>query len=186
MSSRRRTAAQYSTELRALLRARALRPPYLFVAHSLGGFPARYFALRYPREVAGLLLLDVAHEQMGERLPPLYWAQETHMIQRLGGMGAAEAASMTECGQAIETLGNDLGALPLTVITATDKFHDCPPDIPRKEVLRVWKELQRDLVSRSSNGRMVLAPRSGHSVHRDDPDLVTREIVRMLRTIRRA
>lgn len=185
-SSRKRSAAQYAIELRALLRARSLRPPYLFVAHSLGGFPARYFALRYPREVAGLLLLDVAHEQMGERLPPLYWAQETHVIQRLGGIGAEEAASMPECGRAIETLGNDLGAIPLTVITATNKFHDCPPDIPRRVVLEAWKDLQVDLVSRSSNGRQIFATRSGHSVHRDDPDLVTREILRMLRSIRGA
>jgi len=186
VSSRKRSAAQYASELRALLRARSLRPPFLFVGHSLGGFPARYFSLRYPREVVGLVLLDVAHERMGERLPPLYWAQETHMIQSLGGIGAAEAASMPECGQAIEFLGNHLGDLPLTVVSATNKFHDCPTDVARKTVLDAWKELQLDLAARSTNARVVVATKSGHSVHRDDPELVVREILRMLHAIRSA
>ncbi|HEX9166344.1 MAG TPA: alpha/beta hydrolase [Gemmatimonadales bacterium] len=49
-------------ELRQLLRAAELPGPYVFVAHSLGGLYARRFAQLFPEEVAGLLLLDPAHE----------------------------------------------------------------------------------------------------------------------------
>ena len=57
-----RTAADVTTELRALLRAAEVPPPYLLVGHSLGGAFARHFAQRFPGEVAALLLLDPAHE----------------------------------------------------------------------------------------------------------------------------
>jgi pimeloyl-ACP methyl ester carboxylesterase len=57
-----RSLADVVEELRELLRAADLQGPYLFVAHSLGGLYARRFAQLYPGEVAGLLLLDPAHE----------------------------------------------------------------------------------------------------------------------------
>lgn len=57
-----RSAAEVAEELRRLLQAADLPGPYLFVAHSLGGLYARRFAQRFPAEVAGMLLLDPAHE----------------------------------------------------------------------------------------------------------------------------
>ena len=57
-----RSAAEVAQELRGLLRAADLPGPYVFVAHSLGGLYARRFAQLFPAEVAGLLLLDPAHE----------------------------------------------------------------------------------------------------------------------------
>ena len=44
-------------------------PPYLLVGHSLGGAFARHFAQRFPAEVAGLLLLDPAHEELDAHYP---------------------------------------------------------------------------------------------------------------------
>jgi pimeloyl-ACP methyl ester carboxylesterase len=57
-----RSADEVTDELRALLRAAGLRPPYLLVGHSLGGAYVQRFAQRFPGEVAGLLLLEPAHE----------------------------------------------------------------------------------------------------------------------------
>jgi pimeloyl-ACP methyl ester carboxylesterase len=57
-----RAAADVATELRDLLLAAGLPGPYVFVAHSLGGIYARRFAQLFPALVAGLLLLDPAHE----------------------------------------------------------------------------------------------------------------------------
>lgn len=45
--------------------------PILIAGHSYGGLIARIFAHRYPERTAGLVLVDSAHEEMGERLPPL-------------------------------------------------------------------------------------------------------------------
>ena len=45
-------------ELRAMLRAADIVPPYLLVGHSFGGLVVRYFAAEYPDEVVGALLVD--------------------------------------------------------------------------------------------------------------------------------
>jgi pimeloyl-ACP methyl ester carboxylesterase len=57
-----RTAAAVAEELRSLLRAAQIPPPYVLVATSLGGAYARRFAQLFPGETAGLVLLDPAHE----------------------------------------------------------------------------------------------------------------------------
>jgi pimeloyl-ACP methyl ester carboxylesterase len=53
-----RTSAQMVRELRTLLRNAKVEPPYVLVGHSLGGMNLRLFAIRYPDEVAGLVLVD--------------------------------------------------------------------------------------------------------------------------------
>jgi len=53
-----RSLDQLVTELRTLLQAANLRPPYILVAHSYGGLIVRHFAAVHPREVKGLVLVD--------------------------------------------------------------------------------------------------------------------------------
>jgi len=64
-----RTAADVVQELRGLLAAADLPAPFLFVGHSLGGLYARRYAQLFPSEVAGLLLLDPAHEDFEANQP---------------------------------------------------------------------------------------------------------------------
>ncbi len=64
-----RTAADVTSELRELLRAAGVTPPYLLVGHSLGGAFARHYAQRFPEEVAALLLLDPGHEDSPAHYP---------------------------------------------------------------------------------------------------------------------
>ncbi len=45
-------------ELRAMLQAAGIAPPYLLVGHSFGGLVVRYFAAEFPEEVAGAVLVD--------------------------------------------------------------------------------------------------------------------------------
>jgi len=64
-----RTSTQVTDELRALLRVAGVPAPYLLVGHSLGGLYARHYAVRFPDEVAALLLLDPAHEDYDAYMP---------------------------------------------------------------------------------------------------------------------
>jgi pimeloyl-ACP methyl ester carboxylesterase len=54
-------------ELRQGLAAAGIDPPYVLVGHSLGGVIARRFASRYPRDVAGMVLIDSSHEDQTRR-----------------------------------------------------------------------------------------------------------------------
>ncbi|MBV8858050.1 MAG: alpha/beta hydrolase [Acidobacteria bacterium] len=57
-----RTFQQITTELHTALRNAKVKPPYVLVGQSYGGFPARAFARYYPKEVVGMVLVDVVHE----------------------------------------------------------------------------------------------------------------------------
>ena len=57
-----RTFAQLNLELRDALLKLGERGPFVLVGHSYGGPVTRNFAAIYPHEVAGMVLVDAAHE----------------------------------------------------------------------------------------------------------------------------
>ncbi|MFN2291255.1 MAG: alpha/beta fold hydrolase [Anaerolineae bacterium] len=66
---RPRTVANIVEELHTLLGAAGVPPPYVLVGHSKGGMFVRLYAHRYPDEVAGMVLVDAAHEEQEQRFP---------------------------------------------------------------------------------------------------------------------
>jgi len=63
-----RTPGNIVVELHAMLEIAGIKPPYILVGHSFGGLVMRRFALWYPEEVAGALLID---PMRCEEWPPL-------------------------------------------------------------------------------------------------------------------
>jgi pimeloyl-ACP methyl ester carboxylesterase len=57
-----RTFHQIAYELRTLLKNAGEYGPFVLVGHSLGGLYARTFLMEYPQDVAGMVLVDSAHE----------------------------------------------------------------------------------------------------------------------------
>lgn len=64
-----RSAIEVTDELRSVLHTAGVPPPYLFVAHSLGGIYAHRYAQRFPDEVAGMILLEPPHEDFLTNTP---------------------------------------------------------------------------------------------------------------------
>jgi len=58
-----RDACTIAREQHELLAKLGIPPPYLLVGHSIGGLYEYVYALMYPQEVAGLVLLDPTHPQ---------------------------------------------------------------------------------------------------------------------------
>ena len=56
------TSSAIADDLHALLHAAGIPPPYILVGASFSGFNVRVFAGKYPREVAGIVLVDSVHE----------------------------------------------------------------------------------------------------------------------------
>lgn len=79
-SPRPRTAQVMVEELHALLNAAAVPGPYVLVGHSFAGMPVRLFAHTYPGEVAGLVLVDAAHEDQNRLFPPEIGASEPDLF----------------------------------------------------------------------------------------------------------
>ncbi len=57
-----RSTTEVTDELRTVLQATAGPPPHVLVGHSLGGAYVQRYAQRFPDEIAGVVLLDPAHE----------------------------------------------------------------------------------------------------------------------------
>lgn len=187
-SSRERLASTMAGELHALLEAAALDPPFILVGLSLGALITREYARRYRDEVCAMLLIEPAHEDLELEMPPDYWRHEQAQLDaaaaanRQGKPGfAAELESLAATTREMrEEADHDLGDLPLTVITAKMKWGDVPTEIDREAVDRAWVALHERTARLSSTGRRVEAPRSGHNVHVDDPELVIRETLALL------
>ncbi len=79
-----RTLDRRIDDLRAALAAGGHPPPYVLVGHSAGGFLARGFRHRFPREVVGVVLVDSAHEGQLSRGPPSYAEGQRSFNELLG------------------------------------------------------------------------------------------------------
>jgi pimeloyl-ACP methyl ester carboxylesterase len=67
-----RTAAAIANDLHKLLELAGVSPPYVFAGASIGGLNSRVYGSLYPNEVAGMVLIDSAHEDEPLRAPKFY------------------------------------------------------------------------------------------------------------------
>jgi pimeloyl-ACP methyl ester carboxylesterase len=81
-----RTPTNIAGELHSMLARAEIKPPYVLVGHSFGGLVVRRFALMYPDEVAGLVLVD---PMRCDEWPPLNPAKQALVDRgkRLSGYG---------------------------------------------------------------------------------------------------
>lgn len=63
-----RSPARKAADLKAILAASGVEPPYVLVGLSMGSFEVRHFARLYPEEVVGMVLVDPSFDDMAERL----------------------------------------------------------------------------------------------------------------------
>jgi pimeloyl-ACP methyl ester carboxylesterase len=129
---RPRSAQDMVDDLRSLLKAAQIPGPYILVGHQIGAWNALVFSQKYPKEVAGLVLVE-----------PLHPEEFTRGLAALPAESSSEEIDLRNCRATLEKSNTDadptsymtgersnfpeslaqvkdvksLGALPLTVIT---------------------------------------------------------------------
>ncbi len=79
-----RDIARLVSDLKATLDAAGAPAPYVLVGHSYGGLIVRAFAYTYPELVAGLVLVDAAHEDQLDIYPAEYAAKARTLAEQMG------------------------------------------------------------------------------------------------------
>ncbi len=218
----RLTADQIAENLRWALETAGEREPYVLVGHSIGGVYTRAFAQKYPEAVAGLVLVDSAHENQQQRMPA-DTMKELQVIKRLAYVLGAlapfgvpralkladrlqgenfeadiRAAAMARMYRShffrsllnevktveVCTRGSDppatLNEIPLIVLTR-GSLNPGLPEEQFEQQKQSWDALQRELVMLSGNSRQIVAEKSGHYIHHDQPELVVDAIRHLVR-----
>ncbi|WP_246232909.1 alpha/beta hydrolase [Usitatibacter rugosus] len=73
------SSANIVDDLRRLLAAAGVPPPYILVGHSYGGMNIKLFAYQHPSEVAGMVFVDPSHEDQRLRYLRLNPKQPTEL-----------------------------------------------------------------------------------------------------------
>jgi pimeloyl-ACP methyl ester carboxylesterase len=175
------------TQLRGLLGALGIEPPWLLVGHSMGGLYANLFARLHPTEVAGVVMVDATHPAQERRFAaqPSFSTTALRRViavyDRLFGPGV-----LTEV-VATQAIGDEVLAapafpeIPLAVITAGE----VPPAwmIP-PHLWQVHLANQAELAALSPQGVQLIAAGSDHLVPQRQPQIIIDAVLAMLDTLR--
>jgi pimeloyl-ACP methyl ester carboxylesterase len=184
-----RTSIEMVDDLRAVLAAAEVRPPYVLVGHSIGGFNVRLFAGKYPNEVAGLVLVESSHpDQLGKFasiLPPEAPGEAMPLRLLRRGPGATFSTEAIDFRASAEQARGvmTIGRKPLVVVSQSPHALG-PPGIPLPiwEKMRiVWSDLQDDLLGLSATSTQVIATHAGHLIQFEEPGLVANAILGVVR-----
>lgn len=97
-----RTSKVIAEQLHALLQAAGIRPPYVLVGHSMGGYDVRLYANSYPTDVAGMVLVDASHPDQDKRFPPELqnmkgsWEREALFVEFFSPFGIPRLMGLCE------------------------------------------------------------------------------------------
>jgi pimeloyl-ACP methyl ester carboxylesterase len=89
----RQPAMASISALRELLDHLKIAPPYLLVAHSMGGLHANLFARLYPKDVCGVVFIESSHPRQEERFGP-FLSPLMRLALRMGKAGIASRVSI--------------------------------------------------------------------------------------------
>jgi len=167
-------------ELRQNLRETGVAPPYVLVGHSLGGLYMQLYARRYPKEVAGLILVDSTHpEQFKGAGTPENWPAWAKVAFKAITSETAkkELSTIPATGASLLALP-PLNGKPVIVLSA-------------KKPMEETSELAQDAnakrvdIARLNPGAKQVWVDSGHVIPLEKPEAVVAAIQEVL-TIARA
>lgn len=160
-------------ELNEVLAASNVKAPYILVGHSLGGAYMELYAKTFPRDIAGVVLVDPNDARYPEACrnyglehcdPPSSMPWWAAIIYPKAVSGEIESWGATH--KQVREL-EVFPQVPLVVLTAGEEF-----DHTVKERNRLVKELHAHLSLMSNKSKHIVCDECGHYIHQEKPELV--------------
>ena len=177
------TTKDYAVELSALLDKVAPRERVVVVGYSFGGMTARYFAAVHPERVAGLILIDAAHEDWlidaKHRMQPDDWAKMQGILDWfMKNLGHNYWDSQFEV--AAVSLP---ASMPVRIISRGMPFQRIRKANLSEDGFRIYNEShdaqQLKLLTVTNNTSRVIAKESEHFIVDSEPEIVLGEIEKL-------
>jgi len=151
----------------------------VLAAHSYGGLIAELYPRRYPKEVAGEVLVDVTSVYLRQT----FTAQEYEDMLKYTSVPTAEGQEALRIDEGIDAIRNlpPASQMPGILFTA-DKLARDTPTTRKAELMEAQDRLATQL-----GAKHVTATASGHHVHVEQPKLVVdaiREVVDAVRAVK--
>lgn len=165
-----RTTAQIARELRTALHKAKLPPPYVLVGHSMGGFHVRLFAHQFPKEVAGLVLVDPSAEDWNDLLEAQFPDEYAKMMAwrtRDHPEGMKKELATWETSKKEARAARPLPDVPVVLFTGL-KGNPGGTGI----ILKLHTEWLQN-IPRATH---IVTEKSGHYLHTNEPELVVNAI----------
>ena len=175
----------------------------VLVGASIAGFAVRVFASEHPERAAGLVLVDATHEDQAHEMP--WMAQFVPLLSTIGVLRLLGVSF----GQRVESLAPSVRQFARATSFRAAGYQAAADEIihiresasevrssRRKLTVPVvvvtggqgadenWRQLQRDQVSLSERGCLIIAEQSGHVVAVDQPEVVVDAIRTVVETAR--
>ncbi len=178
-----RTGMDIVQDLINLVNVVSLEPPFLLVGHSFGGLISRLFASIYPDIVAGMVLIDAAPENKEISFQNVLTDKYKIEIKKYLKNPAlnSEKIDKVKTYKQISKYKRSFN-FPLTIfIRGLAKCYGS--GWPEEEMLEVEQRLQLDFKNLSTMNKTIFAKKSSHYIHKDEPELIIKEIIQMVNTI---
>lgn len=154
--------------------------PCVLAGHSWGGVLVQLLAYRRPDLVAGLVLVDPAHERMADALPAtVRWGMRlARAASRHDELRGGDRAASAEIVRELRAADRPFPDVPVEVLSAGRGF-------PRRFRAQ-WTALQAELAAAAPRGRHLVVGRTGHNLPDLRPGAVADAILRVVTEVRTA
>ena len=194
-----RTVDTMAVELNDLLEKENIKPPYILVGHSLGGYVMRCFTNMYPTKVSGLVFVEPAHEyeyQYGLSLRndsnKIIFKELYKSYLKIKGRTKGHNAESKKCFD-FDSLGFSTNqrivknievptTIPITILLSD--FPELDNQFIKKEIeykikyFKNWKTINKET-------KIIVTSKSGYFIQNNEPNLVIAEIKEMIDKVKK-
>ena len=170
-----RTSREMADDLRAVLTAAEVAPPYVLVGHSFGAHVVLAFA-DGATDVCGVVLVEPTHPRQFDTLGPFLPEGDMRDFWTAGWRATDSTAEHIDFPASfMETAGVSLGTVPMVVLAAGAVMPGAGP-----KPQRMWEAMARDWLSVSQRATLHVVADAGHFIQRERPDRVIEGIKTVL------